>query len=209
LDALMSQTRPNKIKTITNSDAYNLAADLATFADSANVVIPVASQAERDALTLYAGLTVSRTDLGGVIEICDGTKWSKGLQHAEFTASTAPTVNTLWGPGPLSLDAANSTSYGFVTSPANDKIALGIGIYAISCRYTMSAAAAGTTWGAIVNDGNTATYTSFDVTAGYASMTVSLPSLYLPTAGNVRFTFISGTASGYTLTSRIRVSRIG
>lgn len=74
----MSQVRANKIQVPTNSDAWtNLTTDLATMADSANVVIRVASQAERDALTKVAGLTVVRTDLpGDPIQTCDGTNWS-------------------------------------------------------------------------------------------------------------------------------------
>jgi hypothetical protein len=66
----LSQTRWNKTQTITNSDAYNLAGDEATQADTSNVVVPVASSTERDALTppagKYAGMAVARTDLPGV-----------------------------------------------------------------------------------------------------------------------------------------------
>lgn len=72
----MSQTRPNKAVVPINSDAYNLTADLATMGDSLNVVIKVASQAERDALTLANGLVVSRGDKAGRIEVCDGTNWA-------------------------------------------------------------------------------------------------------------------------------------
>jgi hypothetical protein len=78
----MPQTRWNKGKTIVNSDAYNLAGDQATQSDTLNVVIPVASQAERDALVppqgVYAGMAVARTDLPGVpIQTRDGSGvWS-------------------------------------------------------------------------------------------------------------------------------------
>lgn len=73
----MPQTRANKVTVPTNSDAWNLTGDLATMADSSNLVIPVASQTERDALTKAAGLTVSRTDLPGApLQTCDGTGWS-------------------------------------------------------------------------------------------------------------------------------------
>ena len=78
----MPQTRWNKIKTIVNSDAYNLSGDMATEADYSNVVVPVASQAERDALVppqgVYAGMAVARTDLPGVpIQTRDGSGvWS-------------------------------------------------------------------------------------------------------------------------------------
>jgi hypothetical protein len=84
----MSQTRWNKGKTIVNSDAYNLAGDLATLDDTLNVVVPVASQSERDALVppqgVYAGMAVARTDLPGIpVQTRDGSgNW--------FTEVTAP-----------------------------------------------------------------------------------------------------------------------
>jgi hypothetical protein len=74
----MSQTLSNGIVVPTNPDAFSsLTTDLTTMGNSANVVIPVASQAARDALTKKAGLTVSRTDLPGCpIQVCDGTNWT-------------------------------------------------------------------------------------------------------------------------------------
>ena len=72
----MPQTLANGIITPINSDAYNETADLATMGNSSNVVIPVANQAARDALTPYAGMTVSRLDLTGApLQVYDGTKW--------------------------------------------------------------------------------------------------------------------------------------
>jgi hypothetical protein len=64
----MSQTRPNKIVTITNDEVYDLATHQARMADSATVVIRVSSAAERDALALPAGWWVSRTDRNGDLE---------------------------------------------------------------------------------------------------------------------------------------------
>lgn len=73
----MTQTRPNLAKVPTNSDEYNLTDDLATMADSLNVLIPVASQAARDALPKKVGLTVIRLDLTGTpLETWDGSAWS-------------------------------------------------------------------------------------------------------------------------------------
>jgi hypothetical protein len=74
----MPQTRPNKATTPINADAYNLTADLATMADSLNVIIKVASQSERDALTVTAGTSVARTDLAGApLQTYDGTQWNQ------------------------------------------------------------------------------------------------------------------------------------
>jgi hypothetical protein len=72
----MPQTRPNKAIVPINADAYNLTADLATMADSLNVSIKVASQAERDALTVTAGSKVTRLDLPGAPDqTWDGSAW--------------------------------------------------------------------------------------------------------------------------------------
>lgn len=73
----MAQTRPNKIVTITNDEAYDLATHLARMADSANVIVNVYSQAEADAITpKYAGLAVRRLDLGvDAIDVWTGTAW--------------------------------------------------------------------------------------------------------------------------------------
>jgi hypothetical protein len=99
------QTRPNKITVPVNADAWNLAGDLATMADSVQAVIPVASQTERDALTKANGLVVSRGDLGGLIEVCDGTSWHSPtkVRTAEWTngGGYSVTGNQPWDIGPL------------------------------------------------------------------------------------------------------------
>lgn len=73
----MTQTLKNKIVVPTNGDEYNLTADLATAFLGANVVIPIASNAARTALTgLMVGQCIIRTDLPGQpIETWNGTKW--------------------------------------------------------------------------------------------------------------------------------------
>jgi hypothetical protein len=209
------QTLQNGIDVPTNSDPYNLTGDLAAAFGDANVVVPVASKAVRDALTKKDGLVVARMDLGGVIEIWDvsTSAWTKGFQHAEFTGSTVPDIPTTaptWGTGPLTLDTNASHYGGIFTSPGNDKISLpGGGLYSISVRVQMSTGATGTTWVALTNDGNTFTYTSADILAGASSGAMSIPNFYAPATQNVRVVFFSTTAAGYTLQSRIRVSRIG
>jgi len=73
----MTQTLKNKVAVPTNSDEYDLTADLATAFLGANVVIPIGSSAERTALTgLVTGQCIVRTDLPGQpIETWNGTKW--------------------------------------------------------------------------------------------------------------------------------------
>lgn len=75
----MTQTLKNKVVVPTNSDEYNLTADLATAFGGANVVIPIGSSAERTTLTtagVMNGQCIVRTDLPGLpIERWNGTKW--------------------------------------------------------------------------------------------------------------------------------------
>jgi len=92
-------TRWNKIKTPVNSDAWNLAADLASMADSTGATIPVASQAERDGLVSLAPggvlpipTTVFRSDLG-YTETWDGTAWIPNGASANIV-----TFGTGWSP---------------------------------------------------------------------------------------------------------------
>ncbi|MEA5453310.1 hypothetical protein SPF06_01110 [Sinomonas sp. JGH33] len=86
----MAQTLTNGIVVPTNPDAFaNLTTDLATMGNSANVVIPVASQAARDALVKKNGLLVCRLDLAGCpIQRCDGTNWT-GAMACVLTAGTS------------------------------------------------------------------------------------------------------------------------
>ena len=75
----MTQTLKNKVVVPTNSDEYNLTADLATAFLGANVVIPIGSSAERTTLQtagVMTGQCIIRTDLPGQpIETWNGTKW--------------------------------------------------------------------------------------------------------------------------------------
>lgn len=209
----MSQQTSNRATVPAGSDPWNLVADMKKAIETSGLVIPVSSDADRDALPSsikVAGCIVSRLDKPGVTEIYDGTKWWKhgGPMHAEFTGSTVPDIPTtspLWGSGPLSYQSAASINGGFATSPSNDRIALPVGVYEVWWRFSMSVNATGTTWGTITNDANTNTFASADIPTGYSTATAIRTALYLTTAQNVRFVFYSANASGYTLTSRITV----
>jgi hypothetical protein len=92
----MPQTRPNGVVTPINSDAYNLTADLSTMGDSANVIVPVATQAVRDALPTHVGLTVSRNDLpGNPLQTWNGSAWS--TQQVPKVWATGARVGTSTG----------------------------------------------------------------------------------------------------------------
>jgi hypothetical protein len=70
------QTLQNGIQVFTNSDDYNLADDMEDFGLTSNVIIPVTSEAQRDALTgKFLGMTVRRLDFRGTLEWWDGSGW--------------------------------------------------------------------------------------------------------------------------------------
>jgi hypothetical protein len=74
-------TRWNKAVTLAGGDGWLLTPNIGTALDTSNVIVPVATQAERDGLTppggKYAGMTVARTDIvTAPLERYDGTKWS-------------------------------------------------------------------------------------------------------------------------------------
>lgn len=71
----MPQTRQNGAIVPVGSDPYALTEDLPKFADSLNVLIPVANQAERDALTPFEGMAVIRADLSGEIQVYTNGAW--------------------------------------------------------------------------------------------------------------------------------------
>jgi len=209
-------TRWNKTKTMAGADGWNLTTDTGTALDTANLIVPVASVTERNALTppggKYSGMAVARQDVGGMIEVLDPdlATWTRGIQHTEFTGSTVPTSGASWGPGPLTRDTAQDKNGAIFTSPSNDRVALpALGLYCFSVRVQLSVAATGTTWVAITNDTNTVTYTSYDIQPGAQTGAASIPNFYAATAQNLRVVFYSTTAGGYTLTTRIRASRIG
>ena len=86
--------RWNKAKTPAGSDGWNLTTDVGAALDSANVIVPVATQAERDGLTppitgKYAGMVVARTDIAGIpLEVWDGAAWNR-----QPVVTTSPITN--------------------------------------------------------------------------------------------------------------------
>lgn len=150
----MSQTLANGIVVPTNPDNFaNLTNDLATMGNSANVVIQVANQAARDALTKKTGLLVLRMDTGSV-EYCDGTNWyavapQVPLGHMGRTAgfmalTTTPTVVGM---------SAGQILRGGVTY-ANNALTVPItGLYEIRIRAYASGSTAGQYVNAVYRNG--------------------------------------------------------
>lgn len=89
-------TRWNKSTTPAGPDGWNLTPDIGKALDTANVPVPVASQAERDGLTppggKYPGMMVIRMDISGCpVEIWDGLGWVRQVQSSPFI-----TTDTNW-----------------------------------------------------------------------------------------------------------------
>jgi hypothetical protein len=86
LEKLMSQVRPTKIVTITNDEIYDLATHQARLADSARVIIPVATTTERDVtlLAAFGGTYPVPTFVSvanGPAQIWNGTRWGWLYPH--------------------------------------------------------------------------------------------------------------------------------
>ena len=66
----------NKVIVPTPPDIFRPTQQLADMGNSINPIIPVLTRGERDALTKYRGLTVSRQDMPGApLQIWDGDSW--------------------------------------------------------------------------------------------------------------------------------------
>jgi hypothetical protein len=85
------QTLQNGIEVFTNGDPYNLSDDMENFGLTANVIIPVNSQAQRDALTdKFIGMTVRRLDFRGTLE------WWKGGAADNWESERGVAYTPLW-----------------------------------------------------------------------------------------------------------------
>ena len=208
----MPQTRQNKGVAPVNSDAYNLTPDLATLVDSLNVVITVASQAERDALTKKAGLCVIRTDLFGLpIERCDGTNWWN-TQHSEwtFSASGVPS-GTVWGTNTLTLDTANSTDTTFVTCPSADLLTIrDAGAYAIHLIGSWNATTTGRGFSQITDTSTNTVHARSSISVNELVGSVNIPNFRCAANTSIKLTTYITLASGTaTWQGRVRVTRVG
>lgn len=177
---------------------------------SAGAPLPVASQAERDALQAFKGLQVMRTDVECRIQTWSGTEWFGG-ERAEFTGNYGVTPATLWGAGPLTKVTAQSLLDAALTSPSNDTVNMQAGQWDIHWRARMTngstgtVSSTGTTWMSL-QDGSGNEITSFDIVTGNASGSLNVSGLYMPTGGQLKFKYYTVT-SGVTLASAIRITR--
>lgn len=210
------QTLQNGVMVPTNSDPYNLTADLAAMGSSSGVVIPVASQATQDGLTKLLGRVIIRTDLNSQPMFrCDSTNWLQitGIQHAEYTGpaftTTAGTGVNFGGPGAVAFvaDAAATVNNAFVQPDAAGRVkTLQAGVYSMSeiilptgvpGSYTLS-----------INDITTGKVLASIGGSGYGNKEESLDAsnVYLP--ANTVIEFNLATSNAVTLGSRIRITKV-
>ena len=198
------QTLANGIKVPTNSDPYNLTGDLATMGDTTAVVIPVATQAARDAIPgKFVGMTVRRIDLGGALQWWNGTSWT-GTRHAEFTTAPNPVPTGIaWGLGVFTMDAGKTDDTGFCTIQATDQLKVrDAGIYAITVSVAFSSTISGVSWLGVES--------SFVVPMGGGLMVAgaSIPNLKLAAGALISPSLSHGSGGDRTFTSRVRVTRV-
>ena len=113
----MPQFRANKMRVPVASDAYALTSDLAAMADSANIVIPVSSDTERNALTnKTTGTVVTRLDKSGLLQVCvDGTNWKDVRYDNPDNQMVFYNSSYSWGGSAAPWDAGT-----FTTTPPTD-----------------------------------------------------------------------------------------
>lgn len=89
----------NKTRVPVGSDPYSLTADLLALAKSINMPVLVGSEAERNAIAWPSGSgpatgnSVIRTDLGGLKQTWDGSKWVGDLRIVIAGASSVSPVH--------------------------------------------------------------------------------------------------------------------
>lgn len=206
------QTLQNGIPVPTNSDTYNPTKQLEDAFNAADVVIRVPSQSARDALDKRDGMAVARMDLGGKIEVWDEdlNRWSVGIQRTEFTGSVGIQQNVNFGSGALTRDTGQTVYGTAITSPGNDLITLpGPAEYAIHIRFRIDAPAAGQTFFSLRWNDTGFEIDSDDLEVGRAAGSISIPNLYAPANRTLKLFFFTGAPTGTTLTTRVRISRVG
>lgn len=211
----MSRTLYNGVKMFTNGDPYNLADDLAAAFESANVVIQINNEIQRDGLAALApdGVLpvptfIYRTDLNRR-ETWNGVEWLGDVRHAEinYPLQTAVPNNTPWGPGVGSIVAERSLYSGFATMPENDKIEVShAGIYAISW-YTVISGVDGAPMFFAVNRGDTRIYG--EQKASGFEFTTNVPNIHMNAGERFKLIMVQTSGSNKDMTHRVRVTRVG
>jgi len=191
------------------ADGWSLTPNIGTALDSANVIVPVATKAERDGLTpplgKYAGMVAARTDLSGVpLDVYDGSRWIPGIISTIWTNTSNAVTTAGGGPGVLTLDTANSQNPEFITSPGAGQIQVVLGgVYSITWHASSLAGTSG--YMAVKNAPGTGTYALTNYPAS-GEQSVSIPNLYLGAGAVISLTM--GPSANVTIGSTIRVTKV-
>ncbi len=212
----MPQLLDNGIQVPINGDAYNLAADLQTMGNKANVVTVCASAAAMNALTTFSGRMCVRTDLGNELWTYT-TSWApvqSTRQHAEFTGTSdgTTTANAAWQFNVLTKDTSNSFNDSFVTASAlKSRITFTVaGVYLIHVKVA-SSANPGISFASVKDTTNT--YVHADNSNGNGTVwgiTVTAGGVYIPAGGtDILFGLQTGNSvTAAQLTVRILVTKL-
>lgn len=218
----MTAQTANKATVPVGTDGWKLTDHIKQAIETTRSIIPVADEAERDALkdrfpgaVLPVPTYVNRANNSNVIEKWDGTKWI-GRQHIEFTfdvpsngTNTGIPDASLWGPGVLTLDtSAASTDQALASSPGPDMIQLNKGTYAVAFLMSTNRVSTGTSWVQIRKGDDSDVYAHGPGNEVWASTAV--PNLRV-TADNSQFRLrLKWTGGGWTsVKGRVRITRIG
>jgi hypothetical protein len=205
----MSQTLDNGTVVPINSDAYNLAADLATMGGTSKGVTPVASSTARNALTTYSGRTVRRTDLNPqVLQSYNGSAWDAGPGQIEWTyplATVGQNTPITFVTGTLDSTASFNTETMPTTSGATFTVVVN-GLYAIHWFSDWTAPVKG-----YLQIRDSANNTLGGMTQPVAAdtlgfMTATIPGLYLQAGAVLNFRFLQNTGAVSAL-HRVRFTR--
>lgn len=170
--------------------------------------IPVRNQTERDAITAFTGLLVSRLDQDGGIRAYNGTSWGSpgGIRYIEYRGNAYPQNGSQWGPAmPPIVFQKNA---GFCSWAQNDQLTFSEeGVYAISVKADFGGAASGDpeTWIAVRDPANARALAVNAMPAGSYDGFVAIPNLYIAAGDTVwiKFTQYSGATQTWDVQTRI------
>jgi len=175
---------------------------------AAGAPLPVFSQAERDALSKYDGLTVRRMDLiGRPTETWDGADWVGALRHMEFyNTQVGVPNNTPFGPSVMTLDGARSRYPGMITNTTNDLFTpTQTGVYTFSWYQVWTAPLGPGPCFFAIDRGGVRLAAEQKPSAYEHSFT--LPNVFLNAGETVKLIFVQTSGNPITIDHRVRITK--
>jgi hypothetical protein len=178
---------------------------------AAGASLPVSSQAERDALTTYDGLSVRRLDIAGrPTETWDGTDWVGAVRHVEYynTQNGVPS-GAPFGPSVMTVDTARSRYPGIVSNTVNDLFTVSqSGVSSFHWYLVWGIPnVAGTVFFAIDRTTGGTTRVAAEQKPAAYEHSISVPNVYLNAGDTVKLIFIQNTGSDANITHRVRITK--